>query len=154
MAAAGALTFKAGKNMKMNPTDRMKDPFYAGLLFQIENIICQADDDAVSRRIQLTDSQVRSALIKTQKKLQGGDPEIPETTEREQVMALLINSLINAPSNLKESGQEVKPIDLQDWLNALDTVEDSINTRKSSIPGSRVYLNFIHGFIDQAKGRK
>lgn len=38
----------------------MKDPFYAGLLFQIENIICQADDEAQSKGIRLTDSQIKS----------------------------------------------------------------------------------------------
>ena len=145
--------------MKTNPTDRMKDPFYAGLLFQVENIINQADSDARSKGLQLTDSQVRSALIKTQKKLQGGEPEISETNEREKILAALIDSLIRAPNALMEQSTtedgraEEKSLNISDWVKALETVEDSVQTRKSNIPGSRDYLDFVHGFIGQAKGR-
>jgi hypothetical protein len=144
--------------MKNNPTDRMKDPFYAGLLFQIENIICQADDDAKSKGLQLTDSQVRSSLIRTQKKLQGGDPEIPQTNAREKILADLIDSLCRAPEALREETSaddgalQGKPLDILDWVRALETVEDSVKTRKSNIPGSRDYLEFLHAFIREAKG--
>lgn len=54
--------------MKHNPTDRMKDPFYAQLIFQIENMICVADADAKSRGITFTDSQVRSAILKARRR--------------------------------------------------------------------------------------
>ena len=63
--------------MKNNPTDRMKDPFYAGLLFKIEQIICQVDDEAKRQGLELTDSQIRSALVKARKKVAGEDPDIP-----------------------------------------------------------------------------
>ena len=145
--------------MRSNPTDRMKDPFYAGLLFQIENIICQADDYAKTKGLQLTDSQVKSALIKTQKKLQGGEPDIPETNERERILAELVNSLIHAPDPLMEQTTtddgraEEKPLNISDWVKALETVEDSVKTRKSNIPGSRDYLDFVHGFIGQVHHR-
>jgi len=148
------------RNMRSNPTDRMKDPFYAGLLFQIENIICQADDEAKTKGLQLTDSQVKSALIKTQKKLQGGEPDIPETNERERILAELVNCLIHAPDALMEQTTtgdgraEEKPLNISDWVKALETVEDSVKTRKSHIPGSRDYLDFVHEFIGQAKGMK
>ena len=75
----------------------MKDPFYAGLLFQIEQMICQADDEAKSKGQILTDSQIRSALIKTRKRVGGGGPDIPETNERERIIAKLINNLFQAP---------------------------------------------------------
>lgn len=144
--------------MKNNPTDRMRDPFYAGLLFQIEHIICQADDDAKSKAIPLTDSQIRSALIKTQKTLKGQSPDIPATTDKDKLLAALIDSLCRAPQALteritKDDGTaEDRPLRTSDWIKALETVEDSVKTRKSSTPGSRTYLEFAHGFMAQARG--
>ncbi len=138
----------------------MKDPFYAGLLFQIEQMICQADDDARTKGLELTDSQVRSAIIKAQKKVQGDKPAISETNERERILAALIDSVCQAPDALMErvtaddGTEHDQPIETADWVNALETVQDSIKTRKSSVPGSRDYLNFVHGFIAQAKGTK
>jgi len=108
----------------------------------------------------LTDSQVRSAIIKAQKKVQGGEPDIPETNERERILAALIDSVYQAPDDLMErvisddGTEEEQPLEISDWVNALETVEDSIKTRKSGVPGSRDYLNFLHGFISQAKGTK
>jgi hypothetical protein len=125
--------------MTNNPTDRMKDPFYAGLLFQIEHIICQADDDATSKAIPLTDSQIRSALIKTQKTLQDQNPDIPVATDKDKLLAALIDSLCRAPQALTEritqddGTVEDKPLKVSDWIAALETVEDSVKTRKSSI---------------------
>ena len=145
--------------MGKNPTDRMRDPFYAGLLFQIEHIICQADDEAKSKGIRLTDSQIKSALNKTRGKLEGGTPVIPTGSEKDKIIAQLIDSLCLAHHDLAErqqypDGTETdKPLDVMDWIRAIETVEDSVKTRKSHIPGSRDYLDFVHGFIEQAKGR-
>ena len=150
-------TFARG-GMKHNPTDRLKDPFYAGLLFQIEQIICQADDAAKSQGLELTDSQVRSALIKAKKKVEGGDPDILEATERDRILAMLIDSLYQAPDDLIEqtTGEDgathAQPLRISAWVKALEAVEDSVKTRKSSSPGSRNYLNFVQGFIRQANG--
>ena len=143
--------------MKNNPTDRMKDPFYAGLLFKIEQIICQVDDEAKRQGLELTDSQIRSALVKARKKVAGEDPDIPEATERDKILAMLIDGLFQAPDDIMEqiSGadgtMDEEPLRLSVWIKALETVEDSVKTRKSNIPGSRDYLNFIHRFIQQAE---
>jgi hypothetical protein len=108
--------------MKNNPTDRMKDPFYAGLLFQIEHIICQADDDAKSKTIPLIDSLCRAPQALTER-------------------------------ITKDDGTvDDRPLSTSDWLKALETVEDSVKTRKCSTPGSRTYLDFAHGFMAQARG--
>lgn len=136
----------------------MKDPFYAGLMFQAEQMICQADTEAKSCGCILTDSQVRSAIIKTQKKLQGAHPDIPETNDCEKILADLIDSLLQAPNALaeevlSENGQRTeKPLNGSDWRKALETVADSIKTRKSPLPGSRDYLDFLHGFISMGRG--
>ena len=146
--------------MKHNPIDRMKDPFYAGLLFQIEQMICQADDEAKRKGMELTDSQVRSAIIKAQKKAQGEDPNIPVTNEREQILAALIDSICQAPYQIMEQTladdgtEEHQPLAISYWVNALETVQDSIKTRKRNVPGSRDYLNYLPGFIARARGIK
>ena len=144
--------------MSRNATDRMRDPFYAGLLFQIEKLIGQADVDAKSKGLSLTDSQIRSALIKTRKKLKGEQPAIPHSNEREQILLELIRCLILAPTCIMEQvttvdgGTEEKPLNLSDWSKAIETIEDSVKTRTGHLPGSRDYLDFVHGFLQQAKG--
>jgi hypothetical protein len=145
--------------MKHNPTDRMKDPYYAGLLFTIEQMICLADDEAKAKGILLTDSQVRSAILKAQKLVQGGSPDIPDVKERDQILAGLIQAIYHAPDEMTketvtEDGPINEPLPIPDWFNALETVADSINTRRSNVPGSRDYLNFVHGFIGQARRMK
>ena len=143
--------------MKDNPTDRMKDPFYSGLLFKIEQMICVADDEAKSQGLELTDSQVRSAIVKARKKMEGENPNIPEATERDRILAVLIDGLFQAPDDILEKipwGDGIvdeEPLRLSVWIKALETVEDSVKTHKSNIPGSRDYLNFIHRFIQQAE---
>ena len=143
--------------MKDNPTDRMKDPFYSGLLFKIEQMICVADDEAKSQGLELTDSQVRSAIVKARKKMEGENPNIPEATERDRILAMLIDGLFQAPDDILEKipgadgTVEEEPLRISEWIKALETVEDSVKTRKSNIPGSRDYLNFVHRFIQQAE---
>ena len=134
----------------------MKDPFYAALLFQIERMICLADEEAKELGIELTDSQVRSALIKARKLVQGANPEVSDENERDQVLARLIRSIYHAPDDLMEETKasdgstETQPLQVPHWLNALETVADSIKTRKSDVPGSRCYLSYIHSFLEQA----
>ncbi len=143
--------------MKHNPTDRMKDPFYAGLLFQIEKMICLADDEAKSKGLELNDSQVRSALIKAKKKVAGEEPDIPEASERDKILAVLIDNIYQAPDDILErvtgadGATQLEPLRISEWVKALETVEDSVKTRKGNSPGSRDYLNFVHRFIQQAK---
>ena len=135
----------------------MKDPFYAQLLLQVENLICQADADAKSKGLQLSDSQVRSALVRTRKKLKGEKPLIPQTNEREIILAKLIDSLLLAREyiirkSITADAQEISiPLSAADWSKALGTVEVSVMTRKSDTPGSRHYLDYVHEFVKKAK---
>lgn len=138
----------------------MKDPYYAGLLFQIEQMICLADDEASESGVELTDSQVRSALIKATKLVQGGSPKILQETDRDQVLWKLIMSLYNAPDEILEETEaadgtiEERRLQIRNWVKALETVEDSIKTRKGNSPGSRDYLIFVQAFIANAQGSR
>mgnify|MGYP000878450488 FL=1 len=44
-------------------------------------------------------------------------------------------------------GKEISP---REWINALETVMDSIKTRTGSISGSRDYLDFLKGFMAES----
>lgn len=55
-------------------------------------------------------------------------------------------------SSVSENGETVEePLPPPFWANALETVADSIETRRSDAPGSRDYLDFLHGFMARAR---
>ena len=145
--------------MKPNPTNRMKDPFFAGLMFQIEQMICLADTQARTSGCELTDSQVRSTMIKARKLVQGAEPNLPQATERDRILRGLAMSIYHAPDDLMEQsddsggGLTERPLEISDWLKAIDSVHHSIDTRRSDIPGSRDYLSFLQEFIAGAQGK-
>lgn len=146
--------------MSKNPTDRMKDPFYAQLLFHIESMICRTDELAKEAGITLTDSQVRSTLIKAKQIVDGADFNMPETNERENILSNLAMNIWHAPDEIMmettdcEGKPQSEPLDLALWSNALETVADSIKTRKSNVPGSRCYLDYVQDFIADSQKRE
>lgn len=141
---------------KRNPIDRMKDPFYARLLFQIERMICLADDEAKDAGVNLTDSHIRSALIKAKKLVQGEEPEVPQETDRDGILSQLIMSLYHAPDDILEERihadgtREKQPLQVSHWIRAIETVMDSMKTWKGG-QGSRGYLDFLHRFLADAQ---
>jgi hypothetical protein len=145
------------KNMKTKPIDRMKDPFFAGLIFQIEQMIHITDQNAEDSKIKLTDSQVRSVIIKARKLIQGEEPNWPTTPERDRILADLAMIIFHAPDHLMEQTTEPdgttkeEPLKISDWLKALESVQTSIELRRSKIPGSRNYLDFLTDFILRAQ---
>ena len=144
--------------MKNNAHDRMRDPFYAPLLLQIESAICWTDNEAKEAGLDLSDSQVRSALVKVRKLVQGHDPKIPQETERDQILWQLIMALWHAPDNLMEEGvgpggeKTREPLELAHWDTALETVLSSMKIHQVDAPGSRAYLDFVREFIAGAQG--
>lgn len=153
--------------------DRMKDPYYAQLMFVVEGIICMADDAAREKGIVLNDSQVRSAVVKAMKRVQGGNPVVPEESERDKVLAKLVGSLVVNRLALRskyETGDKPQGADdgdadedddeeddgedvtAEEWFRAMESVADSIKRRKGSIPGSRHYLDYVHKFVAKSSG--
>jgi len=138
----------------------MRDPFYAHLIFQIEHLICAADREAGEKGLILKDSQVQSALTKAKGLAGGKTPKFAEATEADRVLLSLIDSIHHAPAALREQstaadGSQVeKPLRIADWIIAIEAVIDSVKTRRSTIPGSRDYLDFVRKFVAQALGQK
>ena len=135
----------------------MRDPFYAGLMFMIEQKICVADGAAKEAGIILKDSQIQSALTKARGLAAGKEPKIEGSTEAEQILKALILSIYQTPKiTMEPSGdtgisQKEEPLQMTDWILAIEAVVDSIKTRRSDVPGSRNYLDFVHDFSAQVK---
>ena len=55
----------------MSRNDAMRDPFYAPILFAIERKLLEADRLAASRGIALTNSAIRSLLVRAINEAQG-----------------------------------------------------------------------------------
>ena len=135
----------------------MRDPFFAQLLFIIEQLICSADLRAKDLGITLRDSQIQSALIKAAAIASGKNPKVEAATEMDLILKDLIFSIIQEPENIIEKvltdGQVTSEAALRivDWIAAIETVLDSIKTRRSGVPGARDYLDYVHQFIAKAK---
>lgn len=135
----------------------MKDPFYAGIMFQIERKIVEGDQLARSKGIVLTDSQVISMLTKVLGSAEGKPAKMPAPANpREEFLAELCGNLKAARESLFEIEDDEnqaadKPLANADWAAALRGVIESARTRKGSIPGSRDYLDFLGPFIAQAR---
>lgn len=144
----------------MKPHDRLKDPFYVQLMYCIENIICQADNDAIKAGIQMTDSQIKSALNKVTKLLLGRKIEIPASSQKEKLIAKLIDSIYWARENYTEQrcdrhGEIVeKPLSRAEWLKTIEAVESSIKIMKSHEPGSRRYIEHMRAFMSKSLANK
>jgi hypothetical protein len=134
----------------------MKDPFYAGIVFEIERKITEGDKIARSRGIALTDSQVISVLTKVLGAAEGKPAKMPATSNpRDEFLAELSGKLKEVRGAIfeAESGQDpetAKPLATVDWVTAIRCVIESARTRKGSVPASRDYLDFLGPFIAQA----
>jgi len=135
----------------------MQDPFFAGLMFRIERLVCAADRDAVEKGIVLKDSQVQSALNKAKGLAGGRTPKLAKNTEVDRLLAELATGIGLGPEGLAEEhvgdeGPKVqRPPSKSEWVQAIDAVIDSIKLRRSGIPASRDYLNFVHDFVAEAE---
>ncbi|MCK9589108.1 MAG: hypothetical protein WC076_08895 [Terrimicrobiaceae bacterium] len=146
----------------MRSRDLMKDPFYAGILFAIESKIHEGDRLAASRGITLTDSNIRSLLIKTVHAARGKLPQsVPASAgAKDQFLAEFLHQLIAAKDSVMERQElpdgtlEESPLPCTDWIKALEAAKESCAIRTGDEPGSRGYLDFLADFIPQAGGRK
>ena len=138
----------------------MKDPFYAGIIFEIERKIAEGDRLARTRGIVLTDSQVISMLTKVAGAA-GGKPAktVEPNSPREQFLAELrqqvaaVRETISVSEETADGSITESALPAADWLAALKCVLESARLRKGTTPGSRDYLDFLDAFIeDSARG--
>lgn len=143
--------------MKQSPLDRMCDPFFAQLMFIIEQMISAADEHAKTQGIILKDSQVQSALTKAKGLAAGKSPKIPDSTGADKILHDLILELGEGPEYLAAQSVGVdgvereSPLEPEEWIMAIEAVIESVKGRRSEIPGSRYYLEFVKDFVEKAK---
>jgi hypothetical protein len=139
----------------MSAHDLFKDPYFAQLAYVIERCICKADRAAQEKSIRLTDSNIKSALNKA-RRIDARDMPAPleRVQSREDFIDELAGSIAANRRLLEVDGGEEGdsqpcPVPLADWVKAISAVEASLKIRRSSEPGSRDYLDYVHGFVEQ-----
>lgn len=138
--------------------DLMNDPFFAGILYAIESEIHDGDQQAAAKNIKLTDSNVRSLLIKAVHAAEGKPPRpvAESASPKDQALAELLDSLIAVRESLRcettlpDGTTEDQALSTADWTAALSAVKESCAIRTSNEPGSRGYLNFLRSFLAAA----
>lgn len=139
----------------MNKAHLMNDPFFAGIMFNIESTIHDADRAAAAAGMELKDSHIKSCLSKVKTFAKGRRPKAEPKTEREKLILELAESIDKLRPEIRESSDPEKefrdatPISTADWFSAVKAVEDSLKNHTMS--GTRYYLNFLIGFIAEAR---
>jgi len=142
----------------MSQRDTMRDPRYSGILHAIESKLHEADRLATTRRLVLTDSNIRSLLVRAVNEAKGKVAKSAETaasgkdrflTETQQQLAA-VRAAIVAESDRPDGSVQRAPLPTADWIAALEAIKDSCSIRTTSEPGSRGYLEFLWGFLDRA----
>jgi hypothetical protein len=146
----------------MRHGDVMKDPFYAGILYEIERRLHEADQLGAKRGIKLTDSQVRSVLVKAVNTARGRPPKPAASPSGgkeqlllelgEQLQAVRANILVQEAGPVGPVGAEM-PLPTADWVIALEVVRESCELHSGREAGSRGYLDYLRGFLPAAKNR-
>lgn len=139
-----------------NPHDAMQDPFYANILYVIETKLHEGDLLATTRGLKLTDSAVRSALVKASH-VAKGHPSVPASANasaKDKFLGELVEQLGRVRAGIRVqtsrpdgSGTEEAPLPAKDWLIALECVRDSCELRSNGQPGSRSYLDYLGAFL-------
>lgn len=135
----------------MKHGDLLKDPYYAQIIFEIEGHI--HDYDAKNRtreNVELRDSDIKSALRKTMSMVRGSGPSKAPKNERESLKGILAAELMGIHEFLSKSEGTTRA----EFVDALLAVEGTLKTRREMAGHSRGYLEFLEGFIPEARGEQ
>lgn len=125
----------------MNTHEIMQDPYYTGLIYNIETLIHIHDTNSGA---QYPDSLVKSALRQTMAHIKGTAKAKPPKNDKEAFKQKLCDALI-------ENHQSLSGVTKKDYLITLLATEDSLKIRREMQTGSRGYLDFLKGFIKDSK---
>ena len=138
----------------------MRDPRYAGILLEIERKLHEADRLAVARGLTLTDSNIRSLLIRAINDAKGKATKSTETaaSDKDRFLADALQQLAAVRTAIVEEREHPDgsfkdhPMPAADWIASLEAIKDSCAVRTGREPGSRGYLEFLRGFMKDAAG--
>jgi hypothetical protein len=136
----------------------MRDPRYSGILLEIERKLHEADRLATARGLTLTDSNIRSLLVraindakgKTAKPAEGVVSDKDRFLSEAQQQLVAVRTDIVEERDRDDGTVERRPLPAADWIAALEAIKDSCAVRTGREPGSRGYLEFLRGFLKDA----
>lgn len=142
----------------MSRNDTMRDPRYSSVLLEIERSLHEADHLASVRGLTLTDSNIRSLLVRAINDAKGKTArsvDVPASdkdrllAEAQQKLAAVRAAVVE--ERVRPDGTvERRPSAAADWIAALEAIKASAAVRTGPEPGSRGYLEFLRGFIRDA----
>jgi len=141
--------------------DVMKDPFYANILFAVESKLHEADLLAQRRGFTLTDSAIRSLLVRAVNAAKDRPPAAVSSAAgaKDKFLAEVLDQLgavraaIREQRSRPDGSTEEIPLAGADWVVALECLSDSCELRTGSQPGSRKYLDYLGDFIGKSQMR-
>lgn len=140
--------------MKSARKAAFNDPFSAQLCAVAEQLIWSADETAAANGITLTDSGVKSALIKAANLLRGRPPKNIGSTPKELFLANLTHHLAGMWRDVIPESQSAEGVTSPttrvtpaEWLKTLTAIIQSIETRMTGEPGGRHYLTYLPEFF-------
>lgn len=136
----------------MKTSDIRKNPAFAPYLFEIEKRIHEAVQVAGEQGIDLSDSKIRSTVIKARKAAEGGSPKVAVESARDKILFDLYRSLVEARESVLmevEGSEKRMPLPMRYWILCLRTVEESIQFHSTGA-GSKGYQQYIAPFITGA----
>lgn len=144
----------------MNQRDTMRDPRYSGILLEIERTLHKADHLAVGRGLTLTDSNIRSLLVRAINDAKGktAKSSANAAADKDRFIAEALQQLTDVRAAIVEERDQPDgsvqqgPLPAADWIASLEAIKDSCEVRTGREPGSRGYLEFLRGFMKQVAG--
>lgn len=141
----------------MSHHDLMQDPAFTPIMFEIECGLHDADVRAQEAGIALSDGQVNSIVNKALSFYSGKKAKMPEPkTDRDRVLHEIYTDLtaLRAKLNFRDADTEGPvPARLANKIlvASLKAIRESIKTQRSPESGSRDYLDFLCGFVAEAR---
>jgi hypothetical protein len=142
----------------MSQRDTMRDPRYSGILLEIERKLHEADRLAAARGLTLTDSNIRSVLVRTINEAKGkaAKPAEADTSDKDRFLAeaqqqlAAVRAAIVEERDQPDGSVQRRPLSVANWIASLEAIKDSCAVRTGREPGSRGYLEFLKGFMKDA----
>lgn len=142
----------------MNHRDTMRDPRYAGILLVIERQLAASDRLAATRGLTLTDSNIRSLLVRAINEAKGkaAKADASASSDKDRFLAeaqrelTAVRATIIEERDQPDGSVERRPLPAAEWLAALEAIKDSCAVRTGREPGSRGYLEFVREFLKGA----
>jgi hypothetical protein len=133
----------------------MRDPRFSPIFLQIERTLCTTDASAHARGVTLTDSNIRSLLVRAINDARGRTTKSAgmAASEKDRAIAGALRDLRTMRAAMVEERDqsdgsvERRPLSTSHWIAALETIKDSCESRRGPESGARGCLEFLREFL-------